>query len=232
MFEPIPSIRAPSETRKWQRSWMWGSQAACPTIVSPCGEHRGHHGVLGRHHRRLVEEHPLAPQPVRAKAVGPVQVDLDTELHERVDVRVEAAAADHVASRRRHGRSPEAGQQRPGEQERRPDLAAERRVELRLGDGRRIHPHLVRPRPLGRRAEVREDLHHRLDVADARDVLEDDGLRGEHGGRENRERPVLVARRTNAARERTPALDHERLHSGAVSYPAPWRSPATGPGRR
>ena len=34
-FDSIPSIRAPSETRKRQRSWMCGSQAALPITVSP-----------------------------------------------------------------------------------------------------------------------------------------------------------------------------------------------------
>ena len=34
-FEPIPSISAPSETRKRQRSWTCGSQAAFAITVSP-----------------------------------------------------------------------------------------------------------------------------------------------------------------------------------------------------
>ena len=194
-------------------------------------EHRGHHGVLGRHHRRLVEEHPLAPEPVRAEVVGAVQVDLDTELHERVDVGVEAAPADDVAAGRRHRRAPEAGEQRPREQERRPDLAAEAGIERRLRDGARVDGHLVRAGPLRLRTEVGEDLDHRLDVLDPRDVREHDGAGGEHGRRQDRQRAVLVARRANGSRQRTSALDHERLHSGAVSYPAPWRSPATMPGR-
>ena len=53
-FEPIPSIFAPSETRKRQRSCTCGSLAALEIIVAR-RERRGHDGVLGRHHRRLVE---------------------------------------------------------------------------------------------------------------------------------------------------------------------------------
>ena len=34
-FDSIPSICAPSETRKRQRSWTCGSQAAFPITVSP-----------------------------------------------------------------------------------------------------------------------------------------------------------------------------------------------------
>ena len=46
-----------------------------------------------------------------------VELDLDAELGERVDVRVEAAAADDVAARRRDACLPEAREQRAGEQE-------------------------------------------------------------------------------------------------------------------
>src|ERR671919_410935 len=34
-FEPMPSMSAPSETRKWQRSWTCGSHAAFTIVVSP-----------------------------------------------------------------------------------------------------------------------------------------------------------------------------------------------------
>ena len=43
--------------------------------------------------------------------------------------------------------------------------------------------------------------------------VSDDGRRGEHGRRQDRERAVLVARRTNGARERATAFDDERLHA-------------------
>ena len=35
MFEPMPSISAPSETRNRQRSWTWGSHAAFEIVVRP-----------------------------------------------------------------------------------------------------------------------------------------------------------------------------------------------------
>ena len=59
-FDSIPSMSAPSVTRKRQRSWMCGSQAALPITVSPGVERGGHDRVLGRHHARLVEEDVLA----------------------------------------------------------------------------------------------------------------------------------------------------------------------------
>ncbi len=195
-------------------------------------EHGGHDGVLRRHHGCLVEEQPLAAQTLGAQVVRAVQLDLDAELHERVDVRVEATAADHVPARRRDRRAPEAREEWPGEQERRADLAAEDGVELGPRHLGGVDADLVGPCPRGLGAEVGEDLDHRLDVADPRHVRERDGARGQHGRREDRERPVLVACGANSPRERTSAFDHERLHSGAVSYPAPWRSLATEPGRR
>ena len=47
MFVPMPSICAPSATRKRQRSWTCGSLAAFEITVSPARQHGGHHGVLG-----------------------------------------------------------------------------------------------------------------------------------------------------------------------------------------
>ena len=149
-FEPIPSISAPSETRKRQRSWMCGSQAAWPSDRLALGEHRGHDRVLGPHHGRLVEVHARAAQPVGAELVDAVDVDVGAERGERVDVRVEAAAADHVAARRRHGHPAEAREQRPGEQERGADLARELGVEVGLAR-RRADRRGPRSRPSTRR---------------------------------------------------------------------------------
>ena len=77
----------------------------------------------------------------------PLSVDLDAELGEGVNVRVEPAAPDHVAARRRDARAAEAGEQRPGKQERGADLAAELGVELGLRAFRGVDPDLVRARP-------------------------------------------------------------------------------------
>ena len=103
-----------------------------PEHGRPGRQHGGHDGVLGRHHARLVEEDRRPAQAVGAHVVAAVQPHLGAELGERVDVRVEAPAADHVAARRRHARAAEARQQRPGEQERGADAAAQLRVELGL----------------------------------------------------------------------------------------------------
>ena len=152
-----PRSRAPSETRKRQRSWMCGSQAAWPTHRLALGEHGRHDRVLGRHDatpRRGTARLPRSPSV--AHLVGAVELDLDAELRERVDVRVEPAPADHVAARRRHGHAAEAREQRPGEQERRADLAARARRRARsCVTPRRVDPDLVRARSTRRRRRGR-----------------------------------------------------------------------------
>ena len=188
------------------------------------GEHGGHHRVLGRHHRSLVEEHPLAAQPVGAQVVAAVQLDLDAELGERVEVRVEAAAADHVSAGRRDGRAAEPREQRPGEKERRTDLTAELGIELRLARPRSCprSPRSARVHEASAPSAARSSTI--VSTSRIRGTFEsDDRLGREHGRGEDRQRAVLVARGANAfptagarPRSRTTAC-------GAVSYPAPWR---------
>ena len=207
----MPSIRAPSETRKRQRSWTCGSQAALPIVVSPGASDGGHDRVLGRHHARLVEEDVGAAQALRLHLVAALDLDPRAEAFERVDVRIEPAPADHVASRRRHARPAEAREQRAGEQERRPDPLRENPIDLVGREPLRIDAHLVRPRPLRVGAGPADELEHRLDVANPRDVRERHRLVGEQAGGEDRQRAVLVPRGADAAAERVSTLDDEGM---------------------
>ena len=172
-------------------------------------EGRCHHGVLGRHHRRLVEV-DVRPLQGAGELVPLAQLEVGTELLEGVEVRVEPAPADHVTARRGHDRAAVTCEQRPGEQERGADLARELRVDL-VGDVRRMHTHLVRAEPLDLGAEVCEQAAHRLDVADVRDVGKRDRLLGEEACCEDRQGAVLVAGCAHPAGERVAPLDHERL---------------------
>src|SRR5205823_4299380 len=134
------------------------------------GERGRHDSVLGRHHARLVEEDPLAAEAVGSHLVAPVDLDLRAELGERVDVRVEPPPPDHVAAGRWYGGAADAGEQRPGEQERGPDSAGKLVVDLGRRQVGRVNTNLVGARPLGLGAELRHQAHHRLDVADSRNV--------------------------------------------------------------
>ena len=149
-------------------------------------EDGGHDRVLRRHHRRLVEVEPLPDQLVGAELVGAVQVDRDPELGERVDVGVEAAASDDVAAGWRDDRATEPREERTGEEERGSDLAAELRIERCLRHVARVDDDLVRRGPRRVGAHVDEQLDHRLDVADPRDVRQRHRFGGEDGGGEDR----------------------------------------------
>ena len=81
------------------------------------GEHRRHDRVLGAHHRRFVEVHPLSHELLGAEVVRAVDLHRHAELGEGVNVSVETAAPDHIASRWRHDGPAEPREQRPGEQE-------------------------------------------------------------------------------------------------------------------
>src|SRR5690606_2079152 len=89
-------------------------------------------------------------------------------------------------------------------------------VDLTARDASRVHRHLVGAGPAHLRPEGGDDLQEGEHVTDPRDVLEGDGLVGEHGRRETRERRVLVAGGADAAREGAAALDEEGCH-GAPS---------------
>ena len=77
------------------------------------GERCGHQRVLGGHHGRLVHEHIGRPQPAR-RAQHDLAAAVGDRAHraEGVEVRVEAAATDHVAARRRHDGAVKAREQR------------------------------------------------------------------------------------------------------------------------
>ncbi len=222
MFEPTPSIRAPQCDEEAAEILDVGLAGGVPHDRLAPGEHRGHDRVLRAHHRRLVEVQALAHEAVAGQLVGAVQRHVGTELGEGVDVGVQASAADHVPSRRGHDHAAEAREQRAGEQERCADLPAQVGVEIGLRDPRGIDADVVRPRPLGVRADVLQQLHHRLHVSDARHVRQAHLVGGEHGGGEDRQRAVLVPGRANGAGERATALDHERQHEAGGIVPSPW----------
>ena len=156
----------------------------------------------------------LPRKPGRAHLVAAVDLDLDAELGEAVNVRVEAPAPDHVTAGRRHAHAAEAREQRAGEQERGADAAAELLVELRLVHARRVDRDLVLPGPLDIGADVDEQLQHRLHVADSGHVRELHRLGREHAGGQDRQGAVLVARGADRPVEGATPFDHEGLHSG------------------
>ncbi len=172
-----------------------------------------HQCVLGRHHRRLIHEHIRRAQTQR-RAEDDVAPAVDAGAHraERIEVRVKSPATDHVTARRWHHGAVEAGQQRAREKERCPDQLGELRGHLDRVHVRGAQRHLVGASPGDLDADRRENLEHRLDVPDPRDVAHDDLILGEEAGGEDGKRPVLVPGRSEGAGKRDAAFDDELLH--------------------
>ena len=135
----MPWMSAPIFTSMRARSCTWGSQAALPITVVPGRQRGGHQRVLGRHHRRLVHEDVASARRPRGRAEHDLAAALDVGAHraEGVEVRVEAAAADHVAAGRRHHGAAEAREQRA------------RRAGTRRGSARRARGRPRRRATLG-----------------------------------------------------------------------------------
>jgi putative component of toxin-antitoxin plasmid stabilization module len=155
----------------------------------------GHQRVLGTHHGRLIHEEVARLQAavVRAQADVAGVLDDGAERAEGVEVRVEAAAPDHVAAGRRQQRLAEAREQRPGDEEGGADLLRQVRVDRGLGHRIGLQRHRVPVAPLDLHAEVLEQRNQRLGVADVRHVVQDDLLVGQQAGSQQRQRRVLVA---------------------------------------
>ncbi len=152
-----PLICAPSETRKRQRSWTCGSQAAFEIIVSPGRERRGHDGVLGRHHARLVEE-DLARRASRRRGARSARAtrDLGAELARTHGC---ACRAGGARSRRRPAAARSRGRARASS-----GPASRNDARIRLGEllvdlvvvtSGGVHANLVRARSTRRRRRAR-----------------------------------------------------------------------------
>ena len=142
-------MSAPILTSIRARSCTCGSHAALPIDGRSRRQRGSHQRVLRRHHRRLVHEDIRRSQPVR-RAKYDLATALGGRAHraERVQVRVQPPAADHVASRRRHHGAPEASQQRARQQERRSDQLRQLALDLDLVHVRAQHKRdLVGPTP-------------------------------------------------------------------------------------
>src|SRR6266508_1608206 len=188
------------------------------------GEHGRGHGVLGGRHRRLVQEHGLAGEPVGRQLEHPVELDRGPERADGEQVGVEPAAADHVAPRWGQGAAAGPGQQGPGQQHRGPDAGAQARVEAHLPDPVRVDPDVVGAGVGDLGPGHGGELEHGVHVTDAGHVVEHDRPVGQQGRRDDGQRGVLVAGRSDGAADRLATLDDEALHrsptrlSGTAAY--------------
>ena len=162
----------------------------------------------------MKKSHAVQPAVgARRPDVAPV-LDRGAQGAEGVEVRIEPAAADHVAARRRQQRLPEAGQQRAGDEERGADALGELGIDIRLGHGGGVEHDRVAVEALDLDAEVRQQLEHRLGVADLRHVVEHDPLVREKARGQERQGRILVAGGRDGAGQRHAAFDDELFHQG------------------
>ena len=205
-------MRAPSETRKRQRSWTCGSQAALTIVVSPGASAAAMTvfsvAMTDASSRKICV--PCSPSVLHLVALA--DRDLGAEPLERVQVRVEPAPADHVAARaaaRSRGRGAPAAGRRAGT-----TRGCGRRAVVGLvrGDLGRVDAELVRRRATRPRRRRRASSPTIDSTSSMRGTLrERHRLVGEQARGEDRQRAVLVPGGADPAAERMTALDDERL---------------------
>ena len=126
-----------------------------------------------------------------------------------MEVRVDAAAANHVATWRRYEHRATARQERSGKQDRGANLHAECTIDLWCNLAGSLDAERVLLDPLNLSTDGLDEVCHHFRVADARHVLDDALLIRQQTGRDDRQRTVLVAADRDATRERLAAFDHE-----------------------
>ena len=120
---------------------------------------------------------------------------------------VESPPADDVASRGRQRHLTTAGKQRAHQQDRGPDTRAESGVEIRGADvlGMDVEP--IASAPFGPRTDRSDQLDEGFGIANARHILEGEGVLGQQRCGDDGKGCVLVAGGRNAALQAAPSFD-------------------------
>ncbi len=185
---------------------------------APC-EGGGHDHVLSAGDTGFIEEDVGAAKLASQNELI-AQLDLGTQLLQRVEVGVEAPPTDHIASRRRQSQLVGAGEHRTRQQDGGPDARSKFR-----GQGDRAHVTGLQLQnsaslPPGFNAQRPEQLEHGVHVPDVRDVTEAHPFLGQERRRHHRQGGVLVARRPHVTVELSTPFNDEAAHSrGQVRSP-------------
>src|SRR6185503_8396870 len=126
--------------------------------------------VLGGRDAGLIEKDVGAAEAFRGEMEALIELEVGAEALERQKMRVDAAAADDVAARRRQLDLAAAREERRGQKNRRANLSAQLGVEARRLYGFRMNLKRVALRPRDVDAQGGDELDQRLDVANARHV--------------------------------------------------------------
>ena len=209
---PIPRMRAPHGIEQMtQVLYVWLGRRV--SDLRPATRQRGRHDrVLGSRHRGFVEKHRGARETGGVDLEFPAEPNLPSQRLKSHEVGVQPTPADHVASGRWKQDAPEAREQRPRQQNGGPDALGEGTGGTDLGDPAGIHRDDVVPFPGHHGPQGAKNLRQRLDIIDARDVLQGYGCGCQKRRGEGGKSCVLVARRPYVPLQRMAAFDQEVCH--------------------
>ncbi len=205
---PMPSIRAPSATRKCARSCTCGSEAALRR--SWC-RRRPPRRISAFSVAVTLGSSRKTSAPVR-RAGAEFKRCVDGDRWRRAARAPEdACRRAAVRSRRRPAAAARPRRSAPASARR----AGSRRGSARTASGSRsaartslgVDRERVASPPFGGRADRADQLHQRFGIADPRHVLQRDGMLGQQRRGDDRQRGVLVAGRLDGAGQAVAALD-------------------------
>lgn len=178
------------------------------------GERRGAEQVLGRPHRRELQDDAGAGEDGTAGLdVAVPDAELDPHRPEPAEVHVELPASDRVAARERDVRLPTAGDQRPEDVDRGSHAAHQLVGRGGAEVARGVDREGVVADPLDPRADRPEDVDHHVEVAHRREVADGGGPGSEERGGHLLEAVVLRAPGdAHPSRQRRTGAHAERLH--------------------
>jgi hypothetical protein len=136
-------------------------------------------------------------------------------------MRVDAATSNHVSAWWRELDLAATRQERRRKKNRRADLPAQYRIEVRWVQRTCVDVKRVAPAPSHLGTDGSDELDERFDVANPRDVFKRDWLVREQRRADDRQSGVLVSRGADCSRELLPSLDDELqcVHVRAVRGP-------------
>ena len=168
--------------------------------------------VFSGGHRRLHQKKVAGGWPGQGSAETTFQrLEHGAQRLQRFEMGFQTATTDDAAARRRQRGLAGARQECAQKQDRGAKLAGERFVQRGFVDVA-VDAHSVAVEALDCLAETLQKLQHDLHIADGRQVGQDAGLVGEHGGGDDGQGGIFVAGHGNLTLQRMAAFDNERLH--------------------
>ena len=137
---------------------------------------------------------------------------ISAQAPQRQQMGVIPAAANHIAAGRGYHQFAGTGQHRPGQQHGGADAAAQLAIQGGFGKAWGVDAPGVRVEFLHRRTHVANQLAHRLDIPDAREVTQRHRLVREQAGGEEWEGGILVSSRSHGSLQGVTAFDHKLFH--------------------